>query len=393
MPDALAADLARFEVPADAWPDWAAVAPEAADAGMTITRPAGALGAAKDWGRFATEVAAWKTAFEAYAGVADVAAIVATLTRYAGVTADAGWSALAGADFPATARIAIAGWRAGLPALAAWIHPAAGARNGTVAFTAQQWSIPAGAFAIAASDRLRALVARAPSFPRGDLDVAAVLLSPYLGLLRERDRTLRLQRDATPCVGGLPAVSATLPAELVAAAAAHADAVPAPIEVVQIVTITAGTPPLDVASAGRGALVALVTALEGFTVAIDGVDLPLGTAEAIAAIAGIEETGTGLAELPLGHQALADAGIAQALADLAAVAGVSVATGDPERVTLRRPPLTPEITAVRTASAPLADFVAGLAREGVFGAGRQPSLRVRRGLAAARRQGIGREAP
>ena len=43
--------------------------------------------------------------------------------------------------------------------------------------------------------------------------------------------------------------------------------------------------------------------------------------------------------------------------------------------------------------APLADFVAGLARDGVFGAGRQPSLRVRRGLAAARRQGIGREAP
>lgn len=369
----------RFEAPSGQWPNWGPVAPVGV-AVMTITRPEGAFGQKKDWGGYQADVEVWRKAFADFAALTldvDAGKIAAELGQWATVATDGGWFGKTNPTFPPTVQIPVPVWRAGWPVLSVWTLPGPGQRNRRVAFAVKDWRIPEGAFAFAARDELR----RPGAFRTSEFYFPTTVADPYLALLRSRDRAFRLQRDVAPFKGAIPASTRGLPPALIATAAAVAP--PAPIEIVRPVEIRAVLPP-EVATAPlldgeRHRLAALFAALEDFKVRIDGVWQPLGADEALVALAPLEETGLGQVILPLSHHALQWA--QPALDDLKNVAGVTVTIPDPDRATLRRPPLAGELHG-DLIGADLARFLRRLAEDSCFGENRRPRLRMRRGLAA-----------
>jgi hypothetical protein len=410
-------ELAKHYEP-EKWTGWAVVVPVASRGAFTFYKPPGAPGHV-NWAPFNADVETWFKAFTNLEHVANsqnlpliangAAAILKVLTEFRNAN-DAAWTKAAGGTFPDTIPRDVPKegdltvWRSGFPNLP---------QASSVRVALGEWRIPSVAAANPTGrDILRDYAAsKLPAFMT---DIGR----PYLDVLRDHDAMRRLAVDAAPYARAPIAVTVVIPEAYRSAAAALADRISPPVELTEPVTIVVegdeNETPLFAGDQLIPEFSGLLVNLQKYApplgnnppgAASGPTNVPMGTAAAIAGLGALERDGYGKATFQLPWKVRQDPAVGKALADFDDLLRNKNKGGikypdpklpKPSGLIIRRPLLASELKGIYDAAGAdkdanaFAAFIAKLDAGGIFGAGRQPYLKVRRGLTDPHSTAIGR---
>jgi hypothetical protein len=405
-----------FELPASSWRGFVRLAPSTS-ATFTITRPAGATPAVVNWALLDTNVRAVIALLDPYLAEAQgspteagIREALAQLTRFADVAAGATpaakaarWVQLAGGGGTVgnvDARFTVQDWAAGLP-----IYPSAVERPGDVPELRDNasvrialgaaWKAPDAGIGLAerltfapamAGARRRAATAaeldRIPSLAEG-------YTRPVFAWLWAREHSALAAEDGAGIAGYRP-VGAAVPPDLrdeAAALAGNLSEDPGPrlyspralFELLREVEVDFSDDVRVPGSAAQQRFVLLQTALRESRIVEGQGPAGLGLYPALAALAAIELSGTGPAQLRIPVAALAPGHpVRLALAGLAAIQDPPV----PAMLLLRRPPDDEEMAALAAAgiSPALLALIEAATADQIFGAGRRLFVKAAKGF-------------